>query len=75
MQSTSVFLDLTKVADFQLKNADVSRAQWGLSRGLYVFFELFLGKMMLTPKIFNHLLICVNLCHHAKNLLIPFVHS
>ena len=47
----------------------------GVCHGAYMFFELFLGKMMLTPQIFNHLLICVNLCHHAKNLLIPLVHS
>ena len=31
--------------------------------------------LMLTPKIFNHLLICVNLYQHAKNQLIPTVHS
>ena len=30
---------------------------------------------MLTPKIFNHLLICMNLCQHAKTQLIPSVHS
>ena len=27
------------------------------------------------PKIFNHLLICVNLCQHVKTQLISFVHS
>ena len=30
---------------------------------------------MLTQKIFNHLLICVNLCQHAKDQSIPSVHS
>ena len=30
---------------------------------------------MRTPKIFNHLLICVNLCQHVKTQLISFVHS
>ena len=30
---------------------------------------------MLTPEISNHLLICVNLCQHVKNHLIPSVHS
>ena len=31
--------------------------------------------IILTPKIFYHLLLCVNLCQHAKNQLIPSVHS
>ena len=30
---------------------------------------------MLTSKIFNHLLICVNLYQHGKNQFIPSVHS
>ena len=30
---------------------------------------------MPTPKIFNHLLICINLYQHAKNQLILFIHS
>ena len=30
---------------------------------------------MPTPKISNHLLICVNLYQHAKNQLIPSIHS
>ena len=29
---------------------------------------------MPTPKIFKHLLICMNLYQHAKNQFIPFVH-
>ena len=41
MQSISVFLDITKVADFQWKNADVSR---GVSRDLYIFASS-LGKV------------------------------
>ena len=28
MQSISVFLDITKFTEFQLKDADVSRTQW-----------------------------------------------
>ena len=37
MQSISVFLDLTKVADFRLKNAHVSRIQ-SVSCDLYIFW-------------------------------------
>ena len=37
MQSTSVFLDITKVADFRWKNADVSITQ-GVFHVIYIFF-------------------------------------
>ena len=37
MQSTSVFLDIAKVADFQWENADFSRTH-GVCHVIYVFF-------------------------------------
>ena len=37
MQSISVFFDVTKFTDFQLKNADVSKAQGEVSRDSYNF--------------------------------------
>ena len=37
VQCISVFIDITKVADFQSKNADVSRTQGGVSRFLHIF--------------------------------------
>ena len=40
MQSLSAFLDITKVADFRWKNADVSKTQ-EVSRDLYVFWIFF----------------------------------
>ena len=41
MDSTSVFLDIAKFADFRLKNADVSRTQ-----GVYhIVFGSSLGKV------------------------------
>ena len=43
MQSTSVFLDITKVADFPIKNADISRIERA-PRVIYIFFESSLGK-------------------------------
>ena len=44
MQSISVFLDITKVADFQWKNADVSRTQ-GVNYVIYVFWGSFADKV------------------------------
>ena len=43
MQSISVFLDITKVTDFRLKNTDVSRTQV-VRHVVYTFFESSLGK-------------------------------
>ena len=40
MQSTSVFLDIAKVADFQWENADFSRTH-GVSHDLYIFWIFF----------------------------------
>ena len=40
MQPISVFLDITKVADFRRKNTDVSRAQ-GVCHGIYIFLGIF----------------------------------
>ena len=37
MQFVSVFLDITKVLDFQLKNVDVSRTQ-GVWHVIYMLF-------------------------------------
>ena len=37
MQSISVFLDKTKVINLRLKNDDVSRTKWDLSRDSYIF--------------------------------------
>ena len=44
MQSISVFLDITKVADFRWKNADDSRTQ-GVCHVIYIFFGSSLGKV------------------------------
>ena len=44
MQSIFVFLDITKVADFWWKNADVSRTQ-ELCRVIYIFFGSSLGRV------------------------------
>ena len=44
MQSISVFLDITKFADFQGKNADLSRSQ-GMCHMIYIFFGFSLGKV------------------------------
>ena len=40
----SVFLDISKFADFRLKNADVSRTQ-GVCHVIHIFFESSLGKV------------------------------
>ena len=40
MQSVSVFLDTSKVADFQCKNVDVIRTQ-GLCHTIYIFLGFF----------------------------------
>ena len=42
MQSTSVFLDITKVADFRWKNADVSNT-YRVRHVIYVFLGFSLG--------------------------------
>ena len=44
MQSISVFLDIAKFANFQWKNADVSRTQ-GLCHVIHIFFGSSLGKV------------------------------
>ena len=44
MQSISVFLDITKFADFNWKNADVSRSQ-GVCHVIHIFFGSSLGKI------------------------------
>ena len=44
MQFISVFLDITKDADFRLKNTDVSRTQ-GVYHVIYIFFGSSLGKV------------------------------
>ena len=44
MQPISIFLDIEKVADLRLKNADVSRTE-GLRHVIYIFFGSFLGKV------------------------------
>ena len=42
MQAIYVFLDITKVADFRRKNADVSRTQ-GVCYVIYILFRSSLG--------------------------------
>ena len=44
MQFMSVFLDITKFADFRWKNADVTRTQ-GMYHVIHIFFESSLGKV------------------------------
>ena len=44
MQSISVFLNITEVADFRWKNADVSRTE-GVCHVIYMFFGSSLGKV------------------------------
>ena len=44
MQSISVFLDITKFADFRWKNADVSRTQ-GVCHVIDIFSGSSLGKV------------------------------
>ena len=51
MQSISVFPDILKTADFQSKNADVSRTQ-GVFHVTYVFFGSFLDMLQL-PSFIN----------------------
>ena len=46
MWSISVFLDITKIADFRLKNADVNRTQ-GVWHVIYIFFGSSLVKVQL----------------------------
>ena len=44
IQSTSVFLDVAKFADFRWKNAGVSRTQ-GMCHVIYIFFGSSLVKV------------------------------
>ena len=44
IQSISVFLDITKFADFRGKNADVSRTK-GVHHVIHIFFGSSLGKV------------------------------
>ena len=44
MPSKSVFLDITKIADFRWKNADVTRTP-GVCHVIYMFFGSNLGKV------------------------------
>ena len=44
MQSTSVFSDVAKFADFRWKNADFSRTQ-EMCHVIYIFFISSLGKV------------------------------
>ena len=44
MQSIPVFPDITKIADFRWKNADVSRTQ-GVCHVIHIFFGSSLGKV------------------------------
>ena len=44
MQSTSVFPDIANFADFQQKNADISRTQ-ALCHVIHTFFGSALGKL------------------------------
>ena len=52
MQSTTVFPDILKIADFRWKNA-VSRTQ-GVGHVIYVFFRSSLGKVHLCFLIINN---------------------
>ena len=44
MQSVPVFVDITKIADFRFKNADVSRTQ-GVCQVIFAFFGSTLRKV------------------------------
>ena len=44
MQSISVFLDIAKSGDFQIKNADVSRSKL-VSQVINLYFGYSLGKL------------------------------
>ena len=44
IQSTSVFLDIAKLADFRWKNNDVSRTQ-GVCQAIQIIFGSSLGKV------------------------------
>ena len=56
MQSTSVFVNITKVADFHWKNADDSRVQ-GVRYVIYIFLDLLSVKYNCAK--FHHCRICV----------------
>ena len=56
MQSISVFLDIVKFADFQSKNAHVSRTQ-GACHVIHIFFASSLGNKQCAE--FHHCRICV----------------
>ena len=45
MQSVSVFLDTTKIADFKWKSAEVNRTQ-GLCHVIYMLIYMFLGSSL-----------------------------
>ena len=47
MQSIYVFIDITKVADFRLKNADVSRTQ-GVA-DMFIYFWIFFREGITLP--------------------------
>ena len=51
MQSISVFLDITKIAVFRWKNADLSRTQ-AVFHVIYKFFRSYLGKRFHYCRIF-----------------------
>ena len=51
MQSLSVFLNITKIADFWVKNADVTRTQ-GVCHVIYTFFRSSLGKLYKCAKFY-----------------------
>ena len=44
IQSIPVFLDILKIADFQLENVDVCRSQ-GVCHVIYIFFGSSLSKV------------------------------
>ena len=48
MQSISVFLDITKLADFWRKNANISRSQ-EVCHVIHIFFKSSLGKSITVP--------------------------
>ena len=48
MQSISVFLDITKLADFWRKNANISRSQ-EVCHVIHIFFKSSLGKSIAVP--------------------------
>ena len=47
MKTVSLFLDITKIADFRWKNAVISRTH-GVGLVIYIFFGSFLGQVLLS---------------------------